>query len=79
MSFEELLSLRLSDHFALVVGCINNNWLMGAIHKMAATLGDSPAARALRGNFYGQPGLPHLAKHFFPGFLVLLPGKKASY
>ena len=22
---EELLSLRLSDHFALVVGCINNN------------------------------------------------------
>ena len=26
MSFEELLSLRLSDHFALVVGCINNNW-----------------------------------------------------
>ena len=22
-----LLSLRLSDHFALVVGCINNNWL----------------------------------------------------
>ena len=27
MSFEGLLSLRLSDHFALVVGCINNNWL----------------------------------------------------
>ena len=27
VSFEELLSLRLSDHFALVVGCINNNWL----------------------------------------------------
>ena len=26
VSFEELLSLRLSDHFALVVGCINNNW-----------------------------------------------------
>ena len=25
VSFEELLSLRLSDHFALVVGCINNN------------------------------------------------------
>ena len=25
--FEELLSLRLSDHFALVVGCINNIWL----------------------------------------------------
>ena len=24
---KELLSLRLSDHFALVVGCINNNWL----------------------------------------------------
>ena len=48
---------------------------MGAIHKMAATFGDSPAARALRGNFYGQPGLPHLAKHFFPGFLVLLPEK----
>ena len=27
MLFEELLSLRLSDPFALVVGCINNNWL----------------------------------------------------
>ena len=27
VSFEELLSLRLSDHFALVVGCINSNWL----------------------------------------------------
>ena len=25
--FEELLSLWLSDYFALVVGCINNNWL----------------------------------------------------
>ena len=25
VSSEELLSLRLSDHFALVVGCINNN------------------------------------------------------
>ena len=25
VSFEELLSLRLSDHFPLVVGCINNN------------------------------------------------------
>ena len=29
VSSEELLSLRLSDHFALVVGCINNNWLKG--------------------------------------------------
>ena len=29
VSFEGLLSLRLSDHFALVVGCINNNWLKG--------------------------------------------------
>ena len=27
VSFEQLLSLRLSDHFALVVGSINNNWL----------------------------------------------------
>ena len=25
VSFEELLSLRLSDPFACVVGCINNN------------------------------------------------------
>ena len=25
VSSEELLSLRLSNHFALVVGCINNN------------------------------------------------------
>ena len=28
--------------------------LWGAIHKMAATLGDSPTARALRGNFFSQ-------------------------
>ena len=27
VSFEELLSLRFCDHFALVVGCINHNWL----------------------------------------------------
>ena len=27
VSFEELLSLWLSDPFALVVGCIKNNWL----------------------------------------------------
>ena len=26
VSFEKMLSLRLSDHFALVVGCINNNF-----------------------------------------------------
>ena len=26
VSFEELLSLRLSDRFALLVGWINNNW-----------------------------------------------------
>ena len=25
VSFQELLSLRLNDHFTLVVGCINNN------------------------------------------------------
>ena len=52
---------------------------MGAIHKMAATLGDSPTARALRGNFSSQRSLPHLAKHFSLGFLLLLRGKKASY
>ena len=51
---------------------------MGAIHKMATTLGDSPAARALRGNFSSQRSLPHLAKHFFFGFLFLLRAKKAS-
>ena len=45
---------------------------MGAIHKMAATLGDSP----LRGNFSSQRSLPHLAKHFFLGFLFLLRAKK---
>ena len=49
---------------------------MGAIHKMAATLGDSPAARALRGNFSSQRSLPHLAKHFSLGFLFLLRAKK---
>ena len=49
---------------------------MGAIHKMAATLGDSPTARVLRGNFSSQRSLPHLAKHFFLGFLFLLRAKK---
>ena len=49
---------------------------MGAIHKMAATLGDSPTARVLRGNFASQSSLPHLAKHFFLGFLFLLRAKK---
>ena len=29
MSFQKLLSVRLSDHFALVVGCININWSIG--------------------------------------------------
>ena len=50
--------------------------LMGAIHKMAATLGDSPTARALRGNFSSQRSLQHLAKHFSLGFLLLLRAKK---
>ena len=36
---------------------------------MAATLGDTPTARALRGTSSSQPCLPHLAKHFFLGFL----------
>ena len=49
---------------------------MGTIHKMVATLGDSPTARALRGNFSSQRSLPHLAKHFFLGFLFLLRTKK---
>ena len=43
---------------------------------MAATLGDSPIARALRGNFSSQRSLPHLAKHFSLGFLFLLRAKK---
>ena len=46
---------------------------MGAIHKMAVTLGDSPTVRALRGNFSSQRSLPHLAKHFF----LPLSGKKS--
>ena len=45
---------------------------------MAATLGDSPTARALRGNFSSQPSLPHLAKHFFLSFLFLLRAKKPN-
>ena len=45
---------------------------MGAIHKMATTLGDSPSARALRGNFSSQRSLPYLAKPFFLVFLFLL-------
>ena len=36
-SFEELLSLRLRDHFALVVGCIINNWLDFCWNKLACT------------------------------------------
>ena len=51
---------------------------MGAIHKMAATLGDSPTARALRGTFSCQPGLPHLGKHFFLGFLFPLRAKEPN-
>ena len=43
---------------------------------MAATLGDSPTARVLRGNFPSQRSLPHLAKHFFLGFLFLFLAKK---
>ena len=49
---------------------------MGAIHKIAATLGDSPCARPLRGNFSSQSSLLHLAKHSFLGFLFLLRAKK---
>ena len=49
---------------------------MGAIHKMAATLGDSPTARSLPGNFSSQRSLPHLAEHFFLDFLVLLRAKR---
>ena len=49
---------------------------MGAIHKMAATLGDSPSARPLRGNFSSLRCLPHLAKYFFLGFLFLLRAEK---
>ena len=49
---------------------------MGAIHKMAASLGDSPTARALRGNFSSQRSLPHLAENFFLDFLVLLRAKR---
>ena len=46
VSFEELLSLRLSDHFALVVGCINNNWL-NLWKKNACKLRCSQAFRLL--------------------------------
>ena len=48
---------------------------MGAIHKMAATLGDYPTVRALRGNFSTHLSLPRLAKHFFFGFLFLFWAK----
>ena len=43
---------------------------------MAATLGESPTARVLRGNFSSQRCLPPIAKHFFLGFLFLLRAKK---
>ena len=56
--------------------CFVCSLAMGAIHKMAATLGDSPTARVLRGNFSSQRSLPHLAKHFFLSFLFLLRAKK---
>ena len=60
----------------LIALLLLSTWLMGAIHKMAATLGDSPSARPLRGNFSSQRSLPHLAKHSFLGFLFLLGAKK---
>ena len=52
---------------------------MGAIHKMAATLGgDTRTARALRGTYSSQPGHPNLAKHFFLGFLFPLRAKEPN-
>ena len=51
----------------------------GGYSQKGHNLGDSPTARALQGNLSTQRSLPHLAKHFFPGFLFLLWAKKASY
>ena len=49
---------------------------MGAIHEVAATFGDSPTTITLRGSFSSQRSLPHLAKHFFLGFLFLSQAKR---
>ena len=45
--------------------CAALSFKMGAIHKMAATLGGYPTARALWGNFSSRRSLLHPAKHFF--------------
>ena len=50
--------------------------LMRAVQNMAVALENSPTARALRGNFSRQRSLPHLAKHFFHGFLCQFREKK---
>ena len=48
-----------------------------SIHKMAATLGDSPYREGPAGQLLQSAGsLPHLAKHFSLGFLFLLRAKK---
>ena len=57
VSFEGLLSLRLSDHFALVVGCImiNNNWLnLWKKYAYKVFTGISPPLLRLSANFPSQ-------------------------
>ena len=48
----------------------------GGYSQNGRSLGDSPTARALRCNFSSQRSLPHLAKHFFLGYLFLFLAKK---
>ena len=48
---------------------------MGSIHKMAATFGDFPTARALRENFSSQRNL-RICQALLSGFFFLLRAKK---
>ena len=66
VSFEELLSLRLSDHFALVVGCINNNGL---------NLWKKDACKVFTGVSPPLWTWIHWARSSFPSTLVLVKGK----
>ena len=64
VSFEALLSLRLSDHFALVVGCINNNWLnlwKKDAYKVFTGISPSPQKRMLQDCFRLTCILLHLS------------------
>ena len=55
---------------------VGTDYHNGGYSQNGRNLGDSPTARALRGNFSSQRSPLHLAKDFFLGFLFLLRVKR---